>query len=140
PVFFSSAGSFDPEGQPITYLWSFGDATTSTEQNPVHLYAQAGQYTARLTVSDGVNSTLSAPLFITAGNPPTATILSPQDGSRFLAGDTISYAGSATDQEDPSIPPGAFTWNIDFLHEGHVHPGTPVTGVTNGTFVIPTSG
>jgi hypothetical protein len=26
------------------------------------------------------------------------------------------------------------------LHEGHVHPGTPVTGVKSGTFTIPTSG
>ena len=58
-VTFSSAGSTDPEGQPLTYLWTFGDNTTSTQANPVHTYAQAGMYTARLTVSDGVNSTVS---------------------------------------------------------------------------------
>ena len=38
------------------------------------------------------------------------------------------------------MPASAYTWNIDFLHEGHVHPGTPITGVTSGTFTIPTSG
>ena len=37
-------------------------------------------------------------------------------------------------------PASAFTWNIDFLHEGHVHPGTPITGVKSGTFTIPTTG
>jgi hypothetical protein len=106
----------------------------------VHTYAQAGQYTARLAVSDGVNTTQATPLFISAGNPPTATILSPTDGSTFRAGDVISFSGDATDPEDGSLPASAFTWNIDFLHEGHVHPGIPQTGVKSGTFTIPTSG
>ena len=73
-VTFSSAGSTDPEGQPLTYLWTFGDNTTSTQPNPVHTYAQAGMYTARLTVSDGVNSTVSTGVNITVGRAPTATI------------------------------------------------------------------
>ncbi len=37
-VSFSSAGSFDPEGQPLNYLWEFGDGATSTEANPTHVY------------------------------------------------------------------------------------------------------
>src|SRR5215510_10939434 len=139
-VSFSSAGSSDPEGQPLTYSWTFGDGATSTAANPTHTYTQAGQYTARLSVSDGVNSTLSAPITISAGNRPTATILSPTDGSVFQAGDVISFGGDGTDTEDGSLPASAFTWNIDFLHEGHVHPGTPITDVKSGTFTIPTSG
>ena len=39
-----------------------------------------------------------------------------------------------------TLPASAYTWNIDFLHEGHVHPGAPISGVTSGTFTIPTSG
>jgi PKD repeat protein len=139
-VSFSSAGSSDPEGQPLTYSWTFGDGATSTAANPTHTYTQAGQYTARLSVSDGVNSTLSTPITISAGNQPTATISSPADGSHFQAGDVISFSGDGTDTEDGSLPASAFTWNIDFLHEGHVHPGTPITGVKSGTFTIPTSG
>ena len=52
----------------------------------------------------------------------------------------ISFSGDATDAEDGTLPASAYTWNIDFLHEGHVHPGTPITGVKSGTFTIPTSG
>ena len=37
-VSFSSAGSVDPEGQPLTYSWTFGDGTTSTAANPTHTY------------------------------------------------------------------------------------------------------
>ena len=56
-VNFSSAGSSDPEGKPLTYSWNFGDNTTSTAANPTHTYNVAGPYQVRLTVSDGVNST-----------------------------------------------------------------------------------
>jgi glucose/arabinose dehydrogenase len=139
-VNFSSEGTLDPEGQPVTYAWTFGDGSTSSEANPLHTYTQAGQYTARLSVSDGINTTLSTPLPISAGNRPIATVLSPQDGSTFRAGDVISFSGDATDPEDGTLPASAFTWNVDFLHEGHVHPGAPQTGSKGGTVTIPTSG
>ena len=139
-VSFSSAGSSDPDGQTLSYLWTFGDGATSTVANPTHTYGQAGQYTVRLAVSDGIDTTQSAPITIRVGNTPTATILSPQDGSLFRAGDVITFSGDAMDAEDGSLPASAYTWNIDFLHEGHVHPGTPIAGVKNGTFAIPTTG
>jgi glucose/arabinose dehydrogenase/chitodextrinase len=139
-VNFSSAGSLDPEGQPLTYSWTFGDGTTSTEANPTHTYTQAGPYNVRLTVADGVNSTLAPPVSVTAGIPPVATITGPADGVFFQAGDIISFSGEGTDAEDGILPASAFSWSIDFLHEGHVHPGLPQTGAKNGTFTIPTSG
>ena len=93
-VNFSSAGSSDPEGQTLTYSWTFGDNTTSTAANPVHTYNQAGTYTARLTVSDGVTSTISPPVTVSVGNAPTVTILSPADGATFRAGDVISITAA----------------------------------------------
>jgi PKD repeat protein len=41
-------------GTPISWLWDFGDGTTSSEQNPSHQYSQAGLFDVKLTVSDGV--------------------------------------------------------------------------------------
>ena len=42
---------------PITsWQWDFGDGGTSSEQNPQHIYATAGTYTVKLTVSDGTLS------------------------------------------------------------------------------------
>ena len=139
-VGFSSAGSSDPEGQSLTFSWTFGDGDTSTQANPSHTYTQPGQYTARLAVSDGVNTTLAAPMAISVGSPPAAVITAPQDGALFAAGEAISFSGMGTDPEDGELPANALTWSIDFLHDGHVHPGAPVSGVDRGTFTIPTSG
>ncbi len=33
-----------------SYYWDFGDNSTSTEENPSHLYSQTGVYLVRLTV------------------------------------------------------------------------------------------
>jgi hypothetical protein len=42
------AGGF----QPYSYEWEFGDGTTSTESNPMHVYKASGSYTVILTVTD----------------------------------------------------------------------------------------
>jgi len=38
------------------WLWDFGDGTTSTIQNPSHVYSKIGVYTVTLTVSNSVSS------------------------------------------------------------------------------------
>jgi hypothetical protein len=55
-ILFSSAGSYDPEGTSLTYLWTFGDGGNSTGANPLHPYATTGAFTATLTVSDGLGT------------------------------------------------------------------------------------
>jgi PKD repeat protein len=37
----------------LSYLWQFGDGTTSTEINPTHIYANQGTYTVTLTATWG---------------------------------------------------------------------------------------
>jgi gliding motility-associated-like protein len=43
----------DQSVQPQTWLWDFGDGTTSTEQNPSHRFPALGTYVVRLTVTNG---------------------------------------------------------------------------------------
>ncbi|MEM7344934.1 MAG: PKD domain-containing protein, partial [Chloroflexota bacterium] len=40
-------------GTNLTYLWNFGDDTTSTDANPSHVYPTTGTFTVSLTVSNG---------------------------------------------------------------------------------------
>ncbi len=47
-----------------SWLWTFGDGTSSTEQNPVHAFAQDGPHLVTLTVSgDSCASTITMLLF-----------------------------------------------------------------------------
>lgn len=39
-----------------SYLWDFGDGKTSTEENPVHEYADYGDYTVKLTAKNAAGS------------------------------------------------------------------------------------
>ncbi|MGF7117585.1 PKD domain-containing protein [Methanobacterium oryzae] len=53
-------------GSQNSYLWDFGDGTTSTEQNPTHTYTTAGTYTVKLTVTNlAGNSTVTKTDLIT---------------------------------------------------------------------------
>lgn len=52
-VSFTSTAS-DPDGDPLTYLWDFGDSETAVDVTELqHTYERAGVYNASLTISDG---------------------------------------------------------------------------------------
>ncbi|MCB0525426.1 MAG: PKD domain-containing protein [Saprospiraceae bacterium] len=61
PVYFSS---LDSNATGVSYLWDFGDGTSSTEESPTHTFAQNGFYLITLTVtgSDGCVATATFPL------------------------------------------------------------------------------
>ena len=92
-VSFSSVGTSDPEGAPLGYLWAFGDGATSTVANPAHTYLTKGTYTAQLAVSDSVNTSLSAPITLSVGNPPARSILAPARKTAPVAGARIDGTG-----------------------------------------------
>jgi hypothetical protein len=54
PIQFTSAGSNDPEGDPLTYRWGFGDGQSATDPEPRHAYRIAAPYAVTLVVSDGL--------------------------------------------------------------------------------------
>ena len=64
-VYFSNTSS-----HAISYLWDFGDGTTSTVQDPVHIYNVIGNYTVTLTAT-GINGSKSTSKIIPiTGTPP----------------------------------------------------------------------
>jgi len=51
-VSFSSAASYDPNGDPLTFSWIFGDGGSSNQASPVHTFNSPGTYDVQLTVLD----------------------------------------------------------------------------------------
>jgi PKD repeat protein len=121
-VQFSSNGTTDPNGDPLTLTWSFGDGTpNSTLANPLHTYATIGTFTATLTASDGRGGVSSKSLTIeTRNTPPTATITNPVDGYRFTSGEFVTLQATATDHEDGTNL--AYFWEVRVIHNNHIHP------------------
>jgi len=74
-----------------TYLWNFGDGTSSTEMNPSHTYSSAGSYSVTLTVTDGNGLTAETTTTVTVSAPvvqptPTQTSNSSSGGGSFNFG------------------------------------------------------
>ena len=113
PVRFSSAGSSDPDGDQLTYAWSFGDGATSQAANPSHTYSAGGTYTATLIVRDSNGGADTASARITVSDPvgntaPTASAsASPLSGIAPLVV-RFSSAGSS----DPDGDALTYRWNF----------------------------
>ncbi len=70
PVEFASVGSSEPDGDAMSYLWSFDDGTTISTPNAQRSWSVAGIQTVRLTVTDstGLSNTASVQVRVDQGN------------------------------------------------------------------------
>ncbi|SFD53792.1 ThuA domain-containing protein [Streptomyces aidingensis] len=128
-VAFSSEGSSDPDGDPLGYSWDFGDGSPpSAEPHPTHTYTENGQYTATLTVSDGVHrGTASLP--VTVGNTaPTVELRLPLDGRVFHWGDAVPFEVEVVDPEDGAIDCSRVRVSYVLGHDAHGHALGHTTG------------
>jgi PKD repeat protein len=83
-----------------SYLWDFGDNSTSTSSNPVHSYTTNGNYTVSLyaTNSCGADSLIRSQAVQVVGGPPTgtsATICSGQTAIVTATGSNINWYADA---------------------------------------------
>ena len=106
-VWFSSAQS-SGNGQTITaWLWDFGDGTTSTEANPMHIYEQPGAYTVSLTVttSAGSDTKTVESLVLVQMVEGTADIVGPSN-PKTIGGQT----GNEIDENGDHTHAARFDW------------------------------
>ena len=135
-VNFSSAGTFDPDGDPITYEWDFdGDGNTdSTAPNPTHTYTVAGNFEAQLKVTDSENNVSAESVTIVAGNnAANFTFISPPDGGLIGWGDDISIDLEVTDVEDGTLSGGGIDCqDVNLIpslgHLNHFHDDNTLDG------------
>ena len=88
-VHFSSAGTTDPDGDSLTYAWTWGDGLPGgSGPEADHTYLTGGNKTARLTVTDARGASAFKDVTVFVGNsPPVVTIDSPADGATYKTGD-----------------------------------------------------
>jgi PKD repeat protein len=111
-VNFDATAVTDPDdgGTITSYLWDFGDNTTSTEQNPSHAYSTLGPQTVTLTVIDSANETTVMTKQVTVQNrAPTASITlvsNPTPGR----GQPITFNATASDPDEGDTL--TYAWNF----------------------------
>ncbi len=133
-VTFDGSESSDPDGDPLTYTWYFGDGTQSTVTTPTttHTYT-AGQagieevYTVTLIVNDGkVDSASSTTTATITGvnDAPVADAGGPYSG---IVNEAIAFDGSGSSDEEGAI--ASYTWDFG---DGTVE--TVTTATTTHTY------
>ena len=115
--------SSDPENQPLTYQWNFGDGSVSQDVTPVHVYAAAGAYEAVLAVSDGIDAARDT-VKITISDAPAAAPITSTESSNPNSKSVIMPPAA------PSAPP---TGSCLGLRLNEVYPNP--TGVDNDEFI-----
>lgn len=141
-VSFSSAGSGDPEGGALTYLWNFGDGgPTSNQPHPTHVFnAPAGApttYTVTLTVTDNAGQSASQQLIVSVNNtPPTVAITSiPSDGHYPVGIDTTYQLQASVSDAEHGPAQLTYAWRTTLHHNTHMHP-EPVDNAPVSSTVI----
>lgn len=78
-----------------TYLWDFGDGTTSTAQNPAKTYSTTGSYTVKLTATSGaLSNEKTAVIQITPFQPVAAFTHTSNNG--YIAPSNITFTNTST--------------------------------------------
>ena len=121
-ITFDGSGSADADGDPLTYVWDFGDGSAAQSGTRVsHTYAEGGIYPVVLTVDDGTglsNASDRASLTLTINRPPVANA----GGNRAVcAGDVVVFDGSASSDPDGGLL--RYQWDFgDGTSAGLVNP------------------
>jgi len=108
-ILFNGSLSYDPDGDPITMQWQFGDGTSSTETNPAHVFTKPGFYSVKLLLSDGfADQTTAATIPVIIEGSPQAF----QSFSDTTICVNAPLAFDGTNSTDPNGPLGSYTWDF----------------------------
>jgi glucose/arabinose dehydrogenase len=132
-VSFSSADSYDLDGDALRFSWEFGDGLTSSAASPVHTYASGGTFTVRLTVTDSVGASDSVTATVVPDNHSPTLVLDAPD-KLYSVGEPVHLTAAAADAEEGNLS-AQVTWQLSLLHcpyagSCHIHPEDSSTGPT----------
>ncbi len=141
---FTGSNSIDPENQPLTYEWNFGDGSpVSTLANPSHVFNPVDSnpltYMVKVTVTDDVGFTSTDSILIHVNNtPPQIEITSIADSALYTMShqSVVPLEASVTDLQSPDSLL-TYEW-VTFLHHNeHEHPELPDNDRITTTIITP---
>jgi uncharacterized membrane protein len=95
PVIFNGLNSSDPDGDPLTFIWNFGDGAVGGGPNPAHVYTNDGVYSVTLLVTDPHGLSANAGTVVSVIN--VAPQISAIPGATLFKGATFNSSGSFAD-------------------------------------------
>ena len=117
-----------------SWLWDFGDGTTSIDEFPFHTYTEEGQFTVSLTVTeiDGDSHTKTVENYVKVEDPNTtpvaAFIADPMEGETPLP---VTFTDQTLSEE------GVIAWNWDFGDGTSSNEQSPThTYETEGSYTV----
>jgi len=125
---FSAAGSYDPDGDAISYDWDWGDSGPhGSGATPVHQYSAGGTYVVALTVTDSNGlidiGRTTATISDAAPNAPPVAVPGGPSCSRTET--AIAFDSSGSFDPDPGDSIVVYEWDWD-------------DGTTRGSGISPT--
>jgi len=91
----------DNAGDVVSRLWNFGDGTSSTATDPVHVYNQPGLYSVSLTVTTAnAEETTRKAAWITVGNPSPTTDFE-ASATNLFEGDSVIFTNLSVAVGEP---------------------------------------
>ncbi|MBC7129041.1 MAG: PKD domain-containing protein [Thermoplasmatales archaeon] len=126
-MFFDSSYDENGDNDIVSWLWNFGDGSTSNERNPNHNYTIPGNYTITLTVKDKSNETGIFSLNISIKNVPPCADFSFKENAKSY--EVIEFNASNSYDLDGSIV--NYTWSFgdggvayeNISHHKYIKPG-----------------
>lgn len=122
---------------PVSWLWNFGDGSTSTEQHPTHSFPGPGTYSVTLAVTDddGNTATVTHPYFV-PGVPSTsmtATVATEESDGTFTVDEGTSTSLTAS-SDDAGIV--AWDWDLDYTKPTTTAATTSARFPDQGTYTV----
>jgi len=118
-ITFNASDSYDPDGTITNYYWDFGDGTNTTGIIVNHAYADNGNYTVTLIVTDdngAIDSTTATKTVL--NRSPIASFT--ETAETVLTGEVINFNASTSYDLDGTIV--SYYWDFG--------DGTNTTGIT----------
>lgn len=117
-VTFDASASTDQDGDPLSFVWRFGDGDSAVTSVATHSYTVNGLYAAQLDVRDTHGGLDRRAFTVVVGQlPPEARIELPVDSSFATPGQIVPLAAAAV---DTIAGPVTYRWDIDAGDPGDV--------------------